>query len=181
MGRNSRKSYTYSQVLPLSQGEHTLTWWSVRNMSLTAFLVLISTITAVIRTVTHPVRGNAAVVPTFKLGGCAKFVCKGWQRELSILEKMGGIYHNRKSCFPSAVGRLRKNSLGFQSCFVFSRKNKGTLGLTTVCLISSVLTVVLLITGPAHRNAAPAGAGKEVYWTFKLPFICRVTEKKHIM
>lgn len=84
-----------------------------------AFLVLIRTITAVIRTVTHPVRGNAAVVPTFKLGGCAKFV--------------------------------------------------------TVCLISSVLTVVLLITGPAHRNAAPAGAGEEVYWTFKLPFIWTVS------
>lgn len=39
-----------------------------------AFLVLIRAITTVIRAITHPVGGNAAVVPTFKLGGCTKFV-----------------------------------------------------------------------------------------------------------
>lgn len=60
---------------------------SASNMSLTAFLVLIRAIATVIRAVTHPVGGNTAVVPTFKLGGCTKFVCKGGQRELSILEK----------------------------------------------------------------------------------------------
>lgn len=57
-------------------------------MSLTAFLVLIRTIATVIGAVTHPVGGNATVVPTFKLGGCAKFVCKGWQRQLRILEEL---------------------------------------------------------------------------------------------
>lgn len=45
--------------------------------SLTTFLVLIRTITTVVRAVTHPVGRNAAVVPAFKLGGCAKLVCKG--------------------------------------------------------------------------------------------------------
>lgn len=53
---------------------------SVSNTSLTAFLVLIRTVATVIRAITHPVGGNAAVVPTFKLGGCTKFVCKRMER-----------------------------------------------------------------------------------------------------
>lgn len=65
-------------------------------------------------------------------------------------------------------------------------KNNGIRGrlcsrLTTVRLISSVLTVILLITGPAHRNAATAGASKEVHWTFKLSLICETKEKKKII
>lgn len=65
---------------------------------------------------------------------------------------------------------------------VFS-KNKGIRvqlcsRLTTVRLISSILTVILLITGPAHRNAATTGASKEVHWTFKLSLICKTKEKK---
>ena len=60
-------------------------------------------------------------------------------------------------------------------------KNKGIRGqlcsrLTTVSFISSVLTVILLIAGPAHRNAATARTSKEVDWTFKLPFICETKE-----
>lgn len=48
-------------------------------MSHTAILVLIRTIAAVVGAVTHPVAGNAAMVPAFKLGGCTKLVCKrGW-------------------------------------------------------------------------------------------------------
>lgn len=42
-------------------------------------------------------------------------------------------------------------------------------------LISSVLTVVLLIAGPAHRNATTTGTSKEVDWTFKLPFIWTIS------
>lgn len=55
----------------------------VSNLTLTAFLVLIRTITTVIRAITHPVTGNTAVVPTLKLGGCTKFVCKKESRESS--------------------------------------------------------------------------------------------------
>lgn len=76
------------QLPPLGVGESTFTLVSGINMSLTAFLVLIRTITTVIRAVTHPVGGNAAVVPTFKLGGCTKFVCKGGKRELNVLGKL---------------------------------------------------------------------------------------------
>lgn len=181
MGKyNIRKSYKYSQMPPLGVGESTFTLLSASNMSLTAFLVLIRPITTVIRAVTHPVGGNAAVVPTFKLGGCAKFVCKGWQRELRILEKLFNLPLSH--VFPRAVGSLKGNSLGFLVCFVFSRKGirwQLYSRLTTVCLISSVLTVILLITGPAHRNATTTGTSKEVDWTFKLPFICKTTQKKH--
>lgn len=53
---------------------------------------------------------------------------------------------------------------------------KITRKLTTVCLISSILTVILLITGPAHRYAATTRASKEVDWAFKFPYICK-TEK----
>lgn len=49
--------------------------------------------------------------------------------------------------------------------------------LTTVCLISSILTVVLLITGPAHRYAATTRTSKEVDWAFKFTPICKTTEK----
>lgn len=45
--------------------------------------------------------------------------------------------------------------------------------LTAVCLIGSVLTVVLLIARPAHRNAAATGAGEEVDGTFKLSLVCK--------
>lgn len=38
------------------------------NMSLTAVMVLVRTVTTVVGAVTHPVAGNAAVVPAFKLG-----------------------------------------------------------------------------------------------------------------
>jgi hypothetical protein len=71
-----------------------------------ALLVLIRAVTTVVRAVTHPVAGDAAVVPTLKLGGCAKLV--------------------------------------------------------TVCFVGTVLAIVLLIARPAHRDAASAGAGKEV-------------------
>lgn len=150
-------------------------------MSLTAFLVLIRTITTVIWAVTHPVAGNAAVVPTFKLGGCTKFVCKGKQRELSILEKYV-IYPNRKSCFSMCNRKPKEKQSGFSGMLCVFKKHVGIRGqlcrrLTTVCLISSVFTVILLITGPAHRNAATAGTSKEVDWTFKLPFICRQQKK----
>lgn len=76
-----------------------------------------------------------------------------------------------------------KNSLVF--LIVFSEKKKGTRGqlcsrLTTVSLISSVLTVVLLITGPAHGNASTTGTSKEVDWTFQLPLIYK-TEQENMM
>lgn len=50
--------------------------------ALTASLVFVRTVAAVVRAVTHPVVGNAAVISTFKLGGCAKFVCKRGQRAI---------------------------------------------------------------------------------------------------
>lgn len=40
--------------------------------------------------------------------------------------------------------------------------------LTTVGLVSSVLTVVLLVTGPAHRDTATTGARKEVHRALQL-------------
>ena len=42
---------------------------------------LIRAVTTVVRAVTHPVAGDAAVVPTLKLGGCAKLVCQRQQAE----------------------------------------------------------------------------------------------------
>lgn len=45
--------------------------------------------------------------------------------------------------------------------------------LTAVGLIGSVLAVVLLIARPAHGDAAAAGAGKEVDWTFELSLVCK--------
>lgn len=41
--------------------------------------------------------------------------------------------------------------------------------LTTMSLVRTVLTVVLLITGPAHRDATSAGAGEEGRWTLCFP------------
>ena len=41
--------------------------------------------------------------------------------------------------------------------------------LTTVSLVSAVLTVVLLITSPAHRDAASTGTGKEGRRTLCFP------------
>lgn len=52
--------------------------------------------------------------------------------------------------------------------------------LTTVCFICSILTVVLLITGPAHWNATAAGTSKEVHWTLQLFFICKNKGKNMI-
>lgn len=40
--------------------------------------------------------------------------------------------------------------------------------LTTVCLVSTVLTVVLLVAGPAHRDTATTGARKEVHRALQL-------------
>lgn len=91
----------------------------VSNMSLTAFLVLIRTITTVIGAVTHPVGGNAAVVPTFKLGGCAKFVCKKMSRRAQHFGEIIQFTVPVSHVFPCAVGSLRKNSLGFLLWFVF--------------------------------------------------------------
>lgn len=154
-------------------GESTFTLVTVSNMLLTAFLVFIRTIPTVIRAVTHPVAGNAAVVPTFKLGGCTKFVCKGSQKELNIWE----IYPNHKSCFSMWSWKWKKKGLLFLACYI---KKTKTIRLTTVCLISSVLTVILLIAGPAHRYAATTRTGKEVDWAFKFPFIWKNTEKNII-
>lgn len=75
---NVRKCYAYSQMPPLGMGESNI---SECKISLTAFLVLIRTIATVIGAVTHPVAGNAAVVPTFKLSRCTEFVWKGGQKE----------------------------------------------------------------------------------------------------
>lgn len=63
------------------QSGETLTLVGAPVASLTAFLVLIRTVAAVIGTVTHPVGGDATVVCTLELGGCTKFVCKGCQKE----------------------------------------------------------------------------------------------------
>lgn len=89
--------------------KNTVTLVSVGNMLLTAFLVFIRTIPTVIRAVTHPVAGNAAVVPTFKLGGCTKFICKRSQMELSIWK----IRPNHKSCVPCDAGSKRKRVFCF--------------------------------------------------------------------
>lgn len=51
--------------------------------SLTAFLVLVGAVAAVVGAVTHPVGGDAAVVRAFKLGGCAELVCRGRHRDHS--------------------------------------------------------------------------------------------------
>lgn len=50
--------------------------------------------------------------------------------------------------------------------------------LTAVCLIGSVLTVVLLITRPAHWNTAATGTGEEVDRTFEFSLVCKRSEKK---
>ena len=44
--------------------------------------------------------------------------------------------------------------------------------LTAVGLIGAVLTVVLLIAGPAHGDAAAAGTGEEVVRTLLLLLLC---------
>lgn len=54
----------------------------------TAFLVFIRIVTTVVRAVTHPVVEYAAVVPTFKLVGCAKFVCRGKISALRMIRKI---------------------------------------------------------------------------------------------
>lgn len=58
-------------TLPALRHAHVGAWTleSLRAAGLGfAFLVFVRTVTAVIRAVTHPVAGNATVVPTFKLG-----------------------------------------------------------------------------------------------------------------
>lgn len=119
---SSIRTVIVSITLPALRHTHMGAWTleSLRTAGFGfAFLVLIRTIAAVVGAVTHPVAGNAAMVPAFKLGECTKLV--------------------------------------------------------TVCLISPVLTVILFITGPTHRNAPTAGASKEVDWTFKLPLIWTVS------
>lgn len=63
----------------------------------------------------------------------------------------------------------REQSVGTRRC---SR-------LTTVSLVGSVLTVVLLIAGPAHGDAATAGASEEVYRALQLPLVLK-EQKIHI-
>lgn len=135
----------------------------------TAFLVFIRIVATVVRAVTHPVVVYAVVVPTFKLVGCAKFVWEKKKEENSaFLKKTIGRYLHWKS--------LKINTLAFLNCSVFRWQLCETL--TTVCFISSILTVVFLITGPAHWNATPAGTSKEVHWTFKLSVIWKKKKKK---
>lgn len=69
-------------------------WWAP-VASLTAFLVLIRTVAAVIGTITHPVGGDAAVVCTLELGGRTKFVCKGCQKEFiqSFIPSASHVFH----------------------------------------------------------------------------------------
>ena len=78
-------------------------------------------------------------------------------------------------------GQPREKQSGFSAMLCVFNKNKGIRGqlcsrLTTVSFISSVLTVVLLIAGPAHGNAATTRTSKEVDRTFKLPFICETKD-----
>lgn len=70
-------------------------------------------------------------------------------------------------------GNVQKTALFFFSGRVFVSINFRNMWgrLTTVRLISSVLTVILLITSPAHGNAATTGASEEVDWAFKFPLI----------
>lgn len=49
--------------------------------------------------------------------------------------------------------------------------------LTAVRLVRSVLTVVLLIAGPAHGDAAAAGAGEEVDRALEFPLVWKKTKK----
>lgn len=86
----------------------------------------------------------------------------------AFLKKTIGRYLHWKS--------LKINTLAFLNCSVFRWQLCETL--TTVCFISSILTVVFLITGPAHRNATPAGTSKEVHWTFKLSVIWKIKKRK---
>lgn len=59
-------------------------------------------------------------------------------------------------------GRFRRNTcVGRRRCST----------LTTVSLVGSILTVVLLVAGPAHGDAAAAGAGEEVHRTLQLPLV----------
>lgn len=105
---------------------------------------------------------------------CLQRMAKRAQHLGEIIQFTLSISH----VFPCAVGSLKKNSLGFLVCFKKHIRGQVCSRLTTVRLISSVLTVILLITGPAHRNAATTGASKEVDWTFKFSLICRTTGQK---
>lgn len=73
-----------------------------------------------------------------------------------------------------------KREAGRKTEGAFKKNIRGRVGsrLTAVRLIGSVLTVVLLITRPAHRNTAAAGAGEEVDRTFQFSFVCKRSEKK---
>lgn len=134
--------------------------------SLTAFLVLVGAIAAVVGAVTHPVGGNAAVVGAFKLGGCAEFVCRGRHRSHSR------YYLPEPMSFFMYSENVQKTALFFSGMVFVSIHFRSMWGRpTTVRLISSVLTVILLITSPAHGNAATTGASEEVDWAFKFPLI----------
>lgn len=121
----------------------------------------------------------------------------GWMYKTCLQERVGRIQHFTviitfklcKLCFSICSGKPKEKQSGFLFVFFlvwfvcFQDKDRGIRGqlrrrLTTVCLISPVLTVILFIAGPTHRNAPTAGASKEVDWTFKLPLICSTTEKK---
>lgn len=71
--------------------------------------------------------------------------------------------------------RGRHDNLGivFVLCLCLEETSGFEERLTTVCLISSVLTVVLFITCPAHGDAATAGTSEEVDRTFESLFICK--------
>ena len=59
---------------------------AVKRAPLTALVVLVRAVTTVVRAVAHPVAGDAAVVPTLKLGGCAELVCKRHKKQGECLK-----------------------------------------------------------------------------------------------
>lgn len=94
----------------------------------------------------------------------------GWTYKICLQRRTEGIYCLSPPLpvvFPCGMRSWKKN------CVFKNIRGRCGGRLTAVCLIGSVLTVVLLITRPAHWNAAATRAGEEVDGTFELSLVCK--------
>lgn len=103
----------------------------------------------------------------------------GWTYKICLQRRPKRSYLESLRLSASQVFHV-KGEAGGKAEGVFKNDSGGRVRgrLTAVRLIGSVLTVVLLVTRPAHWNTAAAGAGEEVDRTFKFSLVCKRSDKK---
>lgn len=137
---SSIRTVLISVTLPALRHTHMRAWTleSLRTACLgLAFLILVRTITTVVSAVTHPVGGNAAMVPTFKLAGRTEFVTVCLiSSVLTVILLITGPAHGNAA----AAGTSKEVDWTFKLPFIW-----------TVSLIGKVSTIIVAITHPRRQ------------------------------